>query len=240
MYPLFKDKIALWGNIQKNYLVSRYDIPSSRILLSGSPRHDDFFNIKPSQTLSKKTILIVPGMLDEANALYDTDQFVRYEKLLSNLFSILKNKHDLNIIVKLHPSSQKNNLYVKDYIQKIAPDITINQFTSILNDINNCDFMLNIYTELVPSTVLLEGMILKKPIMNISMVDELYDFEFLKDEAVLNISDKSNLEKNIDDFLSDNSLQKQLILNATNHVQKYLEHPGNASKTLADIIDSIK
>ncbi len=240
MYSFFKDKIAIWGPIQKNYLVSQYKIDTSRILMSGSPRHDDFFNVKSNKNSSKKTILITPGALDEANALYDTDNFIRFEKLLANLFSILKNKHNVNVIVKLHQTSQKNNQYIKNYIHKNNPDVKINQFTSTLNHIQQCDFMINIYTELMPSTVLLEGMILKKPIMNITMVDESYNFEYLKDNAVLNVSDKSNLEKNLQDFLSNLTLQEQLISAATNHVEKYLANPGTASKTLANMIDSIK
>ena len=109
-----------------------------------------------------------------------------------------------------------------------------------LKNIKNCDFMINIYTEVMPSTVLLEGMILKKPIMNISMVDESYNFEYLKDNAVLNISDKSNLEKNLQTFLTNSSLQEQLVSAATNHVEKFLTNPGTASKIFANMINSIK
>jgi hypothetical protein len=239
MYSLFKDKIAVWGNTQKNYLVSQHKIDISKILMSGSPRHDDFFNVTLNKKSSKTNLLIVPGMLDKTNAIYDTDYFIRYEKLLDNLFSILKNKYDLDITVKLHPSLQKNNLYIKNYIQKIASDIRITQFSPILNDLRKCDFVINIHTELVPSTVLLEGMILKKPIMNITMVDELYNFEFLKDNAVLNVSDKSNFENDLHDFLSNESTQHKLVHNATKHVEKYLINPGIASKTLATMIDSI-
>lgn len=240
MYQLFPDKIAIWGPIQKNYLVTQHEINDSKILMSGSPRHDDFFNTISKNHSFKKNILIVPGMLDAANGIYDTDCFLRYEKLLTKLFSILKNLPDYNLTVKLHPSTQPNNLYIKNYIQKIAPEITINQFSSIKDDILNSDFIINIHSELVPSTVLLEGMILKKPIMNITMLDNTYDFEFLKDNAVLNVSDKSNFEKNLLNFLSNTSLQKQLINSATNHVNRYLVNPGNASKTLASMINSIK
>ena len=38
----------------------------------------------------------------------------------------------------------------------------------------------NIFPELFPSTVLLEGLILKKPVMNISLYDRSYNFEFEK------------------------------------------------------------
>ena len=71
MYPVFKDKIALWGKIQKNYLVKHHQISDERIILSGSPRHDMFFKNQPISYANKKTnILITLGMLDEQNAIY--------------------------------------------------------------------------------------------------------------------------------------------------------------------------
>ena len=55
--------------------------------------------------------------------------------------------------------------------------------------------MINIHIELMPSTVLLEGLILKKPIINITMLDNFLEFQFIKDNAVLTISDQSDLLK---------------------------------------------
>ena len=43
MYSSFKDKIALWGNTQKEYLIAQHAISEERILTIGSPRHDIFF-----------------------------------------------------------------------------------------------------------------------------------------------------------------------------------------------------
>ena len=98
--------------------------------------------------------------------------------------------------------------------------------------------MINIFTEIYGSTVMLEGLILKKPILNISLDVRTYKFEFEKDNAVLSISYEDNIDKNIRKILFDKNLQAILIENGFNHVTHYLSHPGNASKELARILSS--
>ena len=85
---------------------------------------------------------------------------------------------------------------------------------------------------------MLEGFLLKKPILNISLHDYQYEFEFEKDKAVLSISHDSDIEKNVKKILFDKELQLLLIKNGTKHIQRYLANPGNASKKLASILNS--
>ena len=39
----YKDKTAVWGDKKKEYLIHEYGIASDRIIVTGSPRHDDYF-----------------------------------------------------------------------------------------------------------------------------------------------------------------------------------------------------
>jgi len=70
------------------------------------------------------------------------------------------------------------------------------------------------------------------------MTDEILNFQYVKDNAVLSISDKSNLEKPINELLYDKRTSEKLIQNGQSHVKDFLANPGNASKALADIINS--
>jgi hypothetical protein len=239
MYPVFKDKIALWGNIQKNYLVKQHEISDERIILSGSPRHDIFFHNKqnnPSSPTSR--VLITLQMLDEANAIYNTELFLRFELVLKKIFLSLGNIKNISFIVKLHPSLQKNNIQMKKFIQEFDQRIVIKQFSSILDDIQECDVMINIFTEIYGSTVMLEGLILEKPILNISLDVRTYKFEFEKDASMLSISYKDDIDKNIKKIIFDKDLQTTLIKNGTKHVKRYLTNPGTASKELARVLSS--
>ena len=239
MYPIFRDKIASWGDIQKDYLLHHRNISADRIFVTGSPRHEDFFKkIKSNNTNSEKTILITPQAISEFNGLVDTNTYLRLEELLVKIFQIIKKIPNTRIIVKMHPTLAPGNEYVKTLIHKLNPDVKILQLESVLDVIDSCDVMININTDLFPSTVVYEGMIMNKPIMNIRMMDEKYDFEFVKDNAVLSISDTDNLKEPIEQLLTDNDFQIQLVTNGQKHLEKYFSNPITASEKLANIITS--
>ena len=237
-YRNFSDKIAVWSKYQKDYLINVRNISENRIFVTGSPRHDSFFDETYSKKNTYKTILITIPAIPEMNFLSDTNSYIRLENLLKKLFLIIQNIPEVSIIVKLHPVQDSNNEYIKKLIQKLDPNIIILQTGSIKKIISSCDIMINIHVELMPSTVLLEGLILKKAIMNIVMTDEILNFQYVKDNAVLSISDKSNLEKPINELLYDKRTSEKLIQNGQSHVKDFLANPGNASKALADIINS--
>ena len=175
----------------------------------------------------------------EMNFLSDTQTFIRLEKLLKKIFVTVKNMHGINLVVKLHPATNSYNEYTKKLIQKLEPEVPIYQIEPIKKIIGLCDVMINIHIELMPSTVLLEGLILKKPIINITMLDKFLEFQYVKDNAVLSISDQSDFMKPINDLLYDKELSRKLIDNGQNHVRKFLANPGNASKSLADALNSL-
>ena len=237
MYSLFRDKIALWGDIQKNFLLHDLKINPDRVLTIGSPRHEDFFKkIKSNKTISKKTILITPMALSEFNGNIDTNTYLRFEKLLVKIFTILKKIPNTKIIVKMHPTLSPGNEYIKKLIFNINSDVKIFQMEPILDIIESCDMMINITTELFPSTVLYEGLIMNKPVMNIDMMDEKLDLELFRDEAVISVTDMDNLNEIIQQFVTDYSLQIQLNTNAKKHLKKYFSNPVNASEKLANVL----
>ena len=239
-YRNFKDKIAVWNKYQKKYLMEHRKIPENKIFVVGSPRHDSFFNEKILENQhSQKTILIILPAIAEMNFLSDTQTYIRLEKLFRKIFAAVRNMHDVNLIIKLHPAQDSNNKYIKKLIQKLEPKIPVYQVGSIKKIIESSDVMINIHVELMPSTVLLEGLILKKPVINITMVDKFLEFQYVKDNAVLLVSDQSDLIKPINDLLYDKELSKKLIHNGQTYVEKFLVNPGNASKSLADTLNSL-
>ena len=65
------------------------------------------------------------------NFFSDTQTYIRLEKLLKKIFATVRNLHDVNLIVKLHPVQDSNNEYIKKLIQKLEPKIPIHQVGSI-------------------------------------------------------------------------------------------------------------
>ena len=237
---IFKDKIAVWGNIQKQYLVNVLKIPEKKILVVGSPRHDQFFRqIISTKTDSVRTVLITPGLFDPTNAQSSTFSYLRLENLLRKTFKIFENFQNVKLIIKLHPAQNPDVEYIKKLINQLNPDVMIYHTEPIQKILEYCDTVVNIHTEVLPSTVLLEALIMEKPIMNISLVDENYNFQFIKDNAVLQVTDKSDLEKHFKTILYDEDLRKELIKNAQKHLQSYLSNQGKASKHFAEILKSL-
>jgi len=233
----FPDKIALWGDIQNEYLSGHRKIPKDRIFITGSPRHEDFFNAKKStNTNSEKIILITPQGLTEFHGNVDTNTYLRLEKLLIKIFEITDKLSNVKVIVKMHPTLDPVNAFVKTLIHKLKPNIQIFQLESVIDVINTCDVILNIHNELFPSTILYEGLILNKPVINIKMMDEEYEFELIKVNAILSISDTDDLEEPIKKILFDDDFRSQLIMNGKKHLKRYFSNHLTASEKLADIL----
>ena len=79
-------------------------------------------------------------------------------------------------------------------------------------------------------------MIKSKPVMNIDLMDEKLDLELFRDNAVLSVTDNDDLEEKIEQFVTDDYFQTQLITNAKQHLEKYFSNPTSASKILSDML----
>ena len=90
-----------------------------------------------------------------------------------------------------------------------------------------------------PSTIILESLILKKPIMNIVLDDHFYDFSFVKQKAVLVVSPESNLDENITKILFNKEFRRKLITNGEHFIRNFLYKPEHASKCLSNEINSL-
>ena len=238
MYPLFNDKIAVWGNTQKQYLIKQHNIDEKRILTVGSPRHDIFFKKKPS-TLKQKTLLLTMHSISNISGLDTTEHYIKFEKTINDLCKIINKIPNLQLIVKLHPSDVPHKAIILNLFKKIDPKIPVFLNKSILDLLLQCDTLVNISPEgFDPSTVMMEALILKIPVMNIILDNSLYDFQYVKDNAILNILDPIEIEKNLHDILFDELIRNNLIKNGQKHIDNYLVNPGTASIFFTDILKS--
>ena len=84
---------------------------------------------------------------------------------------------------------------------------------------------------------MLEGLIMKKPILNIYLDQRSYKFEFENDNAVLGISYNDDIDLNIKKIINDEQLRSTLVKNGTEHVLKYLSE-REANKTMKEVYES--
>lgn len=236
MYPLFKDKIAVWGQVQKQYLEQR-KIPNDRIYVVGSPKYDSLFNKRTKSISNQKIILLALHPITQITGKTNTNSYIRFENFLIRLCNIVSNISGVNMIVKLHPSQDTHNDDIKKIFKKIDKTIPIYHSKPITELINASDVLVTVSPEgFDPSSVILEAIILEKPIMNVILDDDFHEFQYVKDNAVVSISD-DHLELNLKNLLFDEKLRNTLIQNGRLHLRNYLSNPGSASEYFTSILE---
>ena len=241
MYDRFKDKIAVWGKVEKEYLKNFKKINEKRILEVGSPRHDMFFDIKKeTKKHDKKHVLILPSPIVNYSGLTNTETFLRYEKLIKKIIQILQ-KLETNIIVKLHPTQDPSNEFIKKIFNQSDKTIPIFHTTPILEQLKAADAVIHIEPHgLGLSTSILESLIMDIPTMNIVIKNTIFQFDCVKEQAILSHLDSDDIEKPISELLFNENVRNDLIKNTKNHLSNCLTNPGIASKKLAEILSSLK
>jgi len=240
-YVRFKDLIAVWGENKRKWLIEEHNIDPNRILVTGSPRHDTFFNSRiKKQKTNIKTLLLAPNPLSEISGLSSTEIKLRFNAVIKQVFSIIENIDNVKLIVKLHPADLKHNDEIKSLIKKLDPSVPILLWTSVIDTLNNVDATLVISPEIYgTSTMLLESMILGKPTMNVFFDEQVPQFGHVKAKAVLTITDSCDLESNLRKILFDEKFQTDLCNNADNFINTFMSNTGTASQKFTSILRTL-
>lgn len=240
LYVDFRDKIAVWGNKKKEHLMNEYHIEPSKIIVTGSPRHDSYFHSRLQKNHSKEiTVLLAPNPITDISGLSSTNLEIEFENTIKKTISILKKYDNIKIIVKLHQIQLKHNQEINSIIKKIDSTISIYSSAPVIEIINSVDVVIVISSESFgTSTMLMESMILGKPTMNIVLDNDIPQYQHVRNNAVLTISSNDDLEKNLKQILFDSDVQKELIDNADHFLKEFLTHRGIASENFASILKS--
>jgi hypothetical protein len=239
-YDNFRDNIIVWSEHQKQFLISNYNINSDRIFALGSPRHDVLNQIHRSKKNgSDIKVLIAPTPITQLQGFDTSDIHEKYENLIIKICKILEKYNNIKIIFKMHPSQSEHNNELIKIIKKYSKKVPIYLLNPISELIQKSDLIITITPEgWAPSTIILESMILEKPIMNIVLDEKIYEFEYIKQNAIISIPSTSDLENKIKEFLFNEQLKDDLIKNSKIFVKGFLKNQGSASEKIADIITS--
>ena len=237
-YVNFKDFLAVWSNKRKNELVENFNLKPEKLIVVGSPRHDNYFSTKIKKVNKKnKTILIAPNPMNELNGLIDDNLKIRFNELLKKIIFYLGKLDDIKIIVKLHPIQLKHNDEIKSFIQKIDKRIPIYLWTSVKDTINSADIVVVISSEFhATPTMLLESMILQKPVINFVTEKVITQYDYVKSESIFTVSDSDSIDKSLERIIHDDEFQQKLIHNSNEYLLKNMENCKTASKEFAKIL----
>lgn len=236
----FNDKIAVWGSMQFEHLKTKFHVDPDKILVTGSPRHDEYFNSRVKKKFSKKiTVLLAPNPITDFSGLSNTKLELKFKNIIFEIIKILKEFDNVEIIVKLHQIQLQHNQKIKSMILELDEKIKIFSSESVINIINKSDFVIVVSPEKFgTSTMLMESMILGKPTMNIVLDDILPKFPHVLRGSVLTICNKDNLKIYLEKFLLNKDFQNELIMNADNFLNDFLENHFDSSEKFASLLKS--
>jgi len=233
--PNLSLKEAIWGDEIKQYFLE-LGIDTNDLILSGSPRHDEYFNHR-CKLKNNNSILLATNVI-MANNYKGIDSKV-YRNLQIGLKKILDDIEKISekqLIVKLHPGKPPIDI-ISNILSESKTSFKMYKTGNILPFILNSDIVIS--TEL--STVLIESMILKKPTITF-----LFDKKGFENEKIITsgatayVSDIQEFSKLLLKVLTDKNYQNQLIQRGTEFVNQYMINQGNSSKFLAKFLTEIK
>ena len=236
----FKDKLAVLGDSRKKWLCKEFDIDQNRIISLGSPRHDDYFKSKlKTNKKNKLTILLAPNPIGDISGLSTTNLKSRVNDVILKILSTINQLDDFEIIVKLHTSQLKHNKEIHSFIKNYDKKIPIYLSKSVIETINEVDLVIVLSPETYgTSTMILESMILEKPVINIVFNQKPFQFEHVKSKSIFIISDNDELEKELKQILLNKNIQNEILENANKFVNNFLSNPGTASEKFLDHIQT--
>ena len=233
-FDLIKNKIAVWGDIIKDYLIHVKSIPENKIIVSGSPKHDSYSIIEKNDKSQKIMLVTLRPVITHMEG-PRIELYEKYEEVLHKLIQISKNIENLQIIFKLHPQQNISNQIIINMIKE-NDRIKILQFEPIKELLSNCDLHVNIAPDnFDASSVILEAMMMGKPTLNIQLQKNEIEFEFMKENAIKSVYYDSNIEQLVLDLISNHGIE-ELLNNSQNFLNKYMKNRGNAAKKLIDLM----
>ena len=231
-------KMFLWGKSDLEFFSDKLTNKNNQLFISGSPRHDNFSALNYyEEKYSLKTILITLSPISERSGLGDTDLMKKYNEFLMRIFTLLKKLENVKIIVKLHPGENPHNSVLQKFLNNIS-GITIFQIKDSKELIKMSDIIINFSPELYDSsTIMLEGLLFQKPIIQLALDNELQRIKPLN-SAIIQLSNLDNFEEIIKKNLYDENYRGETTSHIPEMLNKYLGYQNEASKRILKLIES--
>ena len=226
--PKNSDYFIGWGEFFKNYLVGN-NIDSNKIKTLGSTFFDKIFQKKILSHNDSGYVLLASDPL-AFNRLIDLsiDQKELYKNTIEQICKIIS-QNNKKLIIKTHP--QKNQ-YEQEIAKNIEPTIKIVHSGDIHPLINSSDLV--IVTDV--STVILEAMMMQKPVISVRMKDHYGKPEIFN---YCNQISLDSLDSWIKFFYSNPEIKNTLITKGNEFLKKYFINQGRASQELLNFLQKI-
>ena len=229
--PLLSDKQIVWGEITKRYALS-YNHLATNVLVTGSPRHDKFFNFSPMNNKKNGMILLATTGTHYISAdSCTTGSQIKYDEYIKEVYRIVKSLPGKKLIVKPHPSPVLTKL-AENLINEIDPSIRIIKNVELYKLINDCEVLITFNN----STTTLDAISMNKPVISLQTDSYANEDDVAQAGAILSISEIKDLENGIKKILYDNDFKKKLMEKSDLFLQKYMKNQGHASESVVEVL----
>ena len=234
-YDLKADYFLLWGSADLDFY-SKFGIKSKKLIITGSPKHENYFISRLKTKNNPTTILLALNPMTNFSGLCNVESFLNYEKLIIKLINFLNSHQNIKIIIKLHPGENSHNEILNNFLKLNFPKIPVFQTNSSKKLIQECDLLIHTTPEFYEiSTIMLESMILGKPVIEIFAEEK----PSTSQNKILRLSFKDEFHK-ISEIISNNDSYQNLINKNNDLLSKYLSNTKSASKSILTFLNKLE
>ncbi len=227
------NKIAVWGEQVKDFLVERGTDPN-KIIITGSPGYDKLFNFKSDKNKIYQELNLDPN---KEIVLYTSQPFgfeISKEnnlEIMTAFIKAVKNIPNKHAVIKLHPAEHETSY--KSLLKTFKKeDYTMCKETNIYELIDAAEILI---TQI--STTALEAMILNKNIITVTTFLSSAISPYGKSKAALEVSNLDELQSTLKKILTDKELIKELEENRKKFVYSYnYKCDGKATDRIIELI----
>jgi hypothetical protein len=238
--PVTSDKMAVWGDIAKNWFIN-YGVDPDKLVITGNPRFD---SLSQKQVDGKKYAVYHDLKLDSNKGffVYATQPisagFISRETEKVNelafraLLKAMEEFPNKQLVIKLHPIDDGKLIRRIVGEQKAKMDIAVTKNVNLYNLLRLTDLLIAI-----DSTVALEAMLLNKPVVLINL-DKRSNI-YLESGAAIGVEEPQNIAPTIKEVLF-GTAEKALEKERKKFVYDYaFKQDGQASKRISDLIEQM-
>ena len=229
--PFYSNNILVWGDGDAEYLVEN-GVPRENIKVLGSPFYDAIFNDKiSSYTVLDNFILLATDFkaLQRVERI-TVESMKKYEMIIDSVYRAVK-KHNKKLVIRPHPLK---DIGEKQIAKKLDPEIKVVIGGSILPLIKSCNLMVEVGDL---SSVLIEAIALKKPVISIRL-DAEKDDEPLFDSGACVRTSIQDFENNLSNILENEQFRDMLLKNEKTFLAGNMANQGSASNNIIKFLDS--
>ena len=228
--PIYPNKYLVWGNKDLKSCIEN-GIPNNKIEVLGSTFYDKIFQNKiPSYTKSDNSVLFATDFKSLHTIESITVEWMKKYELIINSVHNATMKHDKKLVIRPHP---QKDIGEKQIAKKLDPQIKVVQGGSILPLIKSSSLV--VVTDV--SSVMVEAMILNKPVISIRVNPDYDDF-FTGNPTCLR-TDIEDFENNLSKILENEEFRNLLLKKQKIFLDENIVNQGSASINLIKFLDNL-